>query len=467
MAQSHVASRVDRVELRERLGVVAGRLQRRRTLAGVVEEALLRPLLASTVLRVGLFRIVEAYPSLTTPEATLRRIAEELDVDGAPALVRTAVRVAQRLPFGARLARAVASWGIGQTAKRFIAGRDADDALPTVERMWRQGTGVIVDALGEKTVTAAESDNYAARVHDLVTRLGAASTAWAPQPVLEADHHGRLPRVAVAIKPTALSAHYHAATPTRGVDDVVARLVPLLRDAVEHDVFVWLDMEQYEVKDLTHELLRRVADEVPEADLGIVVQAYLRDSYDDLAALVDWADGRDKPLGVRLVKGAYWDAETVLARQHGWDVPVFQQKWASDANYDRCAELMNQRADVLRPAFASHNMRSLARAIAHGQLAGLPQAAPEVEVLHGMAGTLPAGLAALGVRTRVYVPIGELVPGMSYLVRRLLENTSNESFLRQQDVGGASLEALLADPPALSTADPLPTDLDRTASVAA
>ncbi len=175
---------------------------------------------------------------------------------------------------------------------------------------------------------------------------------------------------------------------------------------------------------------------------------------------VDWAATRDRPVGVRLVKGAYWDHETVTAIAHDWPVPVFQQKWASDANFDRCATLMVEHADVLRPAFASHNLRSLAHAVAVAELAGLPREAIEVEVLHGMAGSLPGALADLGVRTRVYVPIGELVPGMSYLVRRLLENTSNESFLRQQDVAGADLATLLEPPPGLTTADPLPTDLE-------
>ena len=427
-----------------------------------LETRLLGVLMANQALRVGVFRLVEAYPALRLPERTLDRIVEELGGPESPRIVQWAVQLATRIPGGAWLARRISSLAISLTAKRFIAGRDADDALAVLGDLWDDGTGVIVDALGEKTVTAEESDVYASRVLDLVERLGTESRSWSRQPRQERDHHGEVPRVSVAIKPTALSPKFKAMTRRRGIEDVARRLRPILEAAAEHDVFVWFDMEQYEVKDMTHELFRRLADEVPQADVGIVLQAYLRDSWEDLVDLLAWAEGRDRPIGIRLVKGAYWDYETVNARANDWPVPVFQQKWASDANYDRCARLMNEHAHAIRPAFASHNLRSIAHAVAHAELLGLPREAVEVEVLHGMAGTLPKSLGAAGIRTRVYVPIGELVPGMSYLVRRLLENTSNESFLRQQDVGGADLQQLLDPPPPLEQADPLPTDLEPT-----
>ncbi len=460
------APAVDEAALDRRLREVARELAAsdHETWVDKLETRLLGVLMANQALRVGVFRLVEAYPALRLPERTLDRIVEELGGPESPAIVRTLIRIATRVPGGAWLARRISSFGISLTAKRFIAGRDADDALQVLGGMWDEGTGVIVDALGEKTVTSEESDVYADRVLDLVERLGAASRTWSHQPRQERDHHGEVPRVSVAIKPTALSPKFKAMTRRRGIEDVARRLRPILEAAAAHDVFVWFDMEQYEVKDMTHELFTRLADEVPQADVGIVLQAYLRDSYDDLVELLDWAEGRERPVGIRLVKGAYWDYETVHARANDWPVPVFQQKWASDANYDRCARLMNEHAHAIRPAFASHNLRSIAHAVAHAELLGLPSEAVEVEVLHGMAGTLPKALGAAGIRTRVYVPIGELVPGMSYLVRRLLENTSNESFLRQQDVGGADLQQLLDPPPPLEQAVPLPTDLETTAN---
>jgi len=460
---------VDPAALDRRLREIATRLAAsdHDTLVDRVESRFLGILMANQTLRVGVFRLVEAYPALRLPERTLDRIVEELGGPESPALVRWLVHLATRIPGGAWLARRISSAAISLTASRFIAGRDPDDALAVLNDLWDDGTGVIVDALGEKTVTGEESDAYAGRVLELVERLGAESRTWSSQPRQERDHHGPVPRVSVAIKPTACSPKFKPLTRTRGIEDVVARVRPILEAAAEQDVFVWFDMEQYAVKDMTHELFRRLADEVPQADVGLVVQAYLRDSYDDLRDLLAWAEGRERPIGVRLVKGAYWDFETVTARANDWSVPVFQQKWASDANYDRCAVLMNEHAHAIRPAYASHNLRSLAHAVAHAELLGLPGEAVEVEVLHGMAGTLPKSLGAAGIRTRVYVPIGELVPGMSYLVRRLLENTSNESFLRQQDVGGAQLDELLDPPPPLEQAQPLPTDLERIQEVAA
>lgn len=424
-----------------------------------IESLLLGLLMRDQTLRVGVFRLVEAYPALRTDDAVLDRVEEELAYDGAPWPLRVLVGVARAIPGGAWLTRRIAGAAIEATAMQFIAGRDPADAVPVLERLWADGTGVIVDALGEKTVTADESDRYVERVSGIVGRLGSEVSGWSGHDIQRADHHGPLPPVAVAVKPTACSPLFAPATWERGVDDAARRLRPVLEQAAASDVFVWFDMEQYVVKDMTHQLFRSLADEVPHADVGIVVQAYLRDSRDDLRALIDWAQQRERPVGVRLVKGAYWDHETVTALAHDWPVPVFQQKWASDANYDRCARMMIDHAEVLRPAFASHNLRSIAHALAVAEQADLPRGAVEVEVLHGMAGSLPGALAGMDVRTRVYVPIGELVPGMSYLVRRLLENTANESFLRQQDVGGADLASLLEPPPSLTEADPLPTDL--------
>lgn len=430
-------------------------------LRGRVETHLLGLLMRSRALRVGVFRLVEAYPALHSDQVVLDRIEEELGHDDAPWWLRGIVRLARIVPGGRWLAARISSAAIEATAMRFIAGRDPQDAVPVLEQLWARGTGVVVDALGEKTVTGAEADRYVERVSTIVDRLGSEVARWDDLAIQSRDHHGPLPPVAVAIKPTACSPLFAPETWQRGLDDAARRLGPILDRAAASDVFVWFDMEQHRVAEMTDQLFRRLAEEHPRVDLGIVVQAYLRDSHDELTDLVSWARTRPRPIGVRLVKGAYWDHETVTALANDWPVPVFQQKWASDANYDRCARLLVANADVLRPAFASHNLRSLSHALAVADEAGLPREAVEVEVLHGMAGQLPGALARLGVRTRVYVPIGRLVPGMSYLVRRLLENTSNESFLRQQDVAGADLTTLLAPPPSLTTADPLPTDLER------
>src|SRR5262249_12716723 len=153
-----------------------------------------------------------------------------------------------------------------------------------------------------------------------------------------------------------------------------------------------------------------------------------------------------RPVGGRLVKVAYWDAETVQARAEGWPVPVFEEKAQTDANYERCVRLLHDHHGEVRAAFASHNLRSLAYAISYARRGGIPDTGYELQMLYGMAEPVHAAIRRLGLRLRVYAPIGELVPGMAYLVRRLLENTSNESFVRRQFVQGRSLEDLLTPP---------------------
>ena len=133
---------------------------------------------------------------------------------------------------------------------------------------------------------------------------------------------------------------------------------------------------------------------------------------------------------MRLVKGAYWDYETVVAAQQGWPVPVFTQKWQSDANYEVCARLLMENNQWLRPAFGSHNVRSISSVLALADEFHVPPGRFEFQMLYGMAGELEDVLVAMGNRVRIYTPYGQLLPGMAYLVRRLLENTSNESFLR-------------------------------------
>src|SRR5439155_16939201 len=145
-------------------------------------------------------------------------------------------------------------------------------------------------------------------------------------------------------------------------------------------------------------------------------------------------------------KGAYWDYETIKARANGWPVPVFQQKWESDANFERCTRFVLQNAEYLRPALGSHNIRSLAHGIAAAQVLGLPPAALELQMLYGMADAEKQALVERRQRLRIYMPYGELIPGMAYLVRRLLENTSNDSFLRAGFVENVSVDELLREP---------------------
>ena len=161
-------------------------------------------------------------------------------------------------------------------------------------------------------------------------------------------------------------------------------------------------MESYTTKDLTLAIFQQILTEDEfrgSPHVGIVIQAYLRDSADDLRALADWARQRGTPVWVRLVKGAYWDYETVLAQSTGWPVPVFEHKWETDANFERLtrvSDLRNHR--YLRPALASHNIRSLAHGMAVARHIGLPQSGLELQMLYGMADAEKQVLVDMGYR---------------------------------------------------------------------
>ena len=162
--------------------------------------------------------------------------------------------------------------------------------------------------------------------------------------------------------------------------------------------------------------------------------------------LRDWVERRGTPITIRLVKGAYWDYEVLTARRLGWPEPVYLEKWQSDASFERCTRFLLEHHEQLRPAFGSHNVRSLAHAIAAAEALGLPPAAYELQTLYGMGDLIQRALVDRGQRVRVYTPYGAMLPGMAYLVRRLLENTSNESFLKASFAEHARIDDLLRDP---------------------
>jgi RHH-type proline utilization regulon transcriptional repressor/proline dehydrogenase/delta 1-pyrroline-5-carboxylate dehydrogenase len=176
------------------------------------------------------------------------------------------------------------------------------------------------------------------------------------------------------------------------------------------------------------------------------MQAYLRDTERDLNDLIRWARERRRPIGVRLVKGAYWDSELAWARQKNWPIPVFLEKAETDANYERLTRLLLENHDIVDAAFGSHNLRSIAHAIVTAKHLGVAENGYEIQMLFGMAEPVRQAIIQTGRRVRVYVPVGELIPGIAYLIRRLMENTSNTSFLRQTYAEQKEIDRLIAAP---------------------
>ena len=258
-----------------------------------------------------------------------------------------------------------------------------------------------------------------------------------------------MPRVNVSLKLSALDSQFDAIDQLGTAQRVLARLRPLWRLARDNHAQVHIDMESHATKDLTLAIFRQIAMEEEFRDwphCGVVVQCYLRESLRDLESLAVWARDRGTPVWIRLVKGAYWDYETVHAEAAGWPVPVWRQKWQTDACYEAATTFLMEHATTLRPALGSHNLRSLAHGMAVAEHFGLDRRSVEVQMLHGMGDPEKEAVTAAGWRLRIYMPYGQLVPGMAYLVRRLLENSSNDSFLRAGFVKHVPPATLLAPP---------------------
>ena len=401
-------------------------------------------------LKAALFRFVDVVPACRSLDDLARHLTGFLsELQSAPPPIAAAMRIAHTKAGRAALGAAAAG-GVKHMAHRFIVGETPASALGVFTALWDRGVASSVDLLGEATVTEAEADRYAVRCADALEQLAVASRSWPKRPMLEADRSGPVPRGNVSVKISALTPLLRPDAPARGQQDAANRLRPLLQRAHELGAHIHIDMESVDSREAVLELVLEILSEPAFAEgpsAGLVLQAYLRDSPEQLATILDWARATDRtpPLQVRLVKGAYWDHELVQARAHGWPVPVFEVKADCDRNFESLTRMLLAARPAVRVAIASHNLRSVAHAIAASRMAGAEDRDLELQVLRGLGDELQDALASRGFRVRTYCPVGDLVAGMAYLVRRLLENTSNDSFLSAQ-AAGTPLEALLAAP---------------------
>lgn len=388
-------------------------------------------------LKTALFRLTDVLPALRDPADVAAHARSYLDDEAGalPFYVRAPVKLARikRLQRPLRRVAAIFEGRVRALGRRFIAGATLDEAVAVLQKLWAGGATFTIDLLGEKTLSGIEADSYQRRCLEALDRISEEAGRFSPHPVLETTPRGPLPRASVSIKLSALDPALDVIDIEGAVSRLRKRLLPILLRAKERDVSVTLDMEQWALHEITlcaledvleHETLRGW----PHA--GVAVQAYLARGLDDLERLCALARRRAAPIWVRLVKGAYWDHEVVVARQFGYACPVLLEKAATDANYEAMTDYLLDHAEEFYSAFASHNLRSLSHAIVQAERRGMAKDAYEIQMLYGMAEPEQRALSAMGHRVRLYTPIGELVPGMAYLVRRLLENTSNRGFLR-------------------------------------
>ncbi len=387
-------------------------------------------------LRVQLFRLIDCLPALTTKAEIARHLQEYLSDPTVelPQALKGLLNFTAIDSMPGQVAATTLSTAVETLARKYIAGENLKQALKSIDRLRNQSMNFTIDLLGEAVITEPEAQSYLDRYLELMSQLTAARVDSSP--------------VQVSVKLTAFYSQFDPLDVQGSQTKVSDRVRILLRKAQEVGAAVHFDMEQYRYKNATLGVLKALLmeDEFRDrTDIGITLQAYLRDSYQDLQDLILWAKQRGKPITLRLIKGAYWDQETIIARQNHWPTPVYNHKSSTDANFERMTQLLLEHHEHLYAAIGSHNVRSQAHAIAIAQTLNIPPLHLEFQVLYGMADHLATALAKQGHRVRVYCPYGDLIPGMSYLIRRLLENTANSSFLRQS-LSAQSISGLLVVP---------------------
>lgn len=425
------------------------------------QQAAMNQLTRDEALKLRLFRFVEVLPSLQSNEAVARHLIEYLGGDdddpyNPPEPLHLAVAFDRPDSMYASLVASAARFGCATGAKQFIAGDTPQQAIRSVKRLRRGGNTFTLDVLGETIIADRIARHHHQLYLDLIKHVSRDATRWPDIAMIDIAPWGRIPKVNISIKLSAIVVSFDPIDPKGTSDAVLERLRPVFRAARDADAFVNVDMEHYAVKDLTLDIFQRVLTE-PEfrdwADCGIVIQCYMPEGDRDLADLVTWARKRDTPISVRLVKGAYWDSETAMAARNGWQSPLYTEKWESDAAFERVGRVILENSTVIRPAFASHNVRTIAAMLAMEDAMGLPPRTLELQMLTGMGEPLRRALTQMKQRVRVYAPFGDMLTGMAYLTRRLIENTANESFLRQSFGGDTPVDQLLRKPgPSMQTA---------------
>lgn len=360
---------------------------------------------------------------------------------------------------GAPVIRAAVTQAMRILGREFVLGRTIEEGLASARDGEARGFRFSFDMLGEAAKTAQDAAAYLAAYEVAIDAVGAARGG---RPLAEAP--------GVSIKLSALHPRYEESQRTRVLDELLPRLQGLAVRAKAAGLGLCIDAEEADRLDLSLDLIDAlIADSALDgwAGLGVAVQAYQKRAPYVLDWLYQRAGQAGRSIMVRLVKGAYWDAEIKRAQEIGLTgYPVFTRKRATDTSYLACARKLLGMRDRILPQFATHNAHTIAAVI---EMAG-DQAGYEFQRLHGMGDTLYDQLSAddgPGAPVRIYAPVGSHEYLLSYLVRRLLENGANTSFVNRLQNATVPVREVVADPVARAAASdpkphpriPLPRDL--------
>ncbi|MBE9057032.1 L-glutamate gamma-semialdehyde dehydrogenase [Sphaerospermopsis sp. LEGE 08334] len=414
------------------------------------DDKLLAWAMSNPGLRVQLFRFIDTLPALHSKSEIASHLQEYLGDESVelPAALKSLLNFANPDSMPGQVAATTVETAVQTLAHKYISGENIQQVIKTVEKLRKEKMAFTIDLLGEAVITEIEAQSYLERYLELMQQLVEASKKWQHIPAIDEADGEMIPKVQVSVKLTAFYSQFDPLNADGSEQRVSDRIRILLRRAKELGAAVHFDMEQYAYKDITLQILKKLLleEEFRErTDIGITIQAYLRDSEQDAKDVIAWLKQRGYPLTIRLVKGAYWDQETIKAEQKHWKQPVFNDKVATDANFEAITQLLLENHEYVYSAIGSHNVRSQSRAIAIAESLNVPRRRFEMQVLYGMGDKIAKALVDKGYRVRVYCPYGDLLPGMAYLIRRLLENTANSSFLRQ-NLENKPVDELLAPP---------------------
>ena len=336
---------------------------------------------------------------------------------------------------GEPMVRQAVTAAIRILARQFVMGRTIDEALARARPAERKFYRHSYDMLGEAARTAADAERYLARYREAIAAIGArvrgADVRAAP---------------GLSVKLSALHPRFEESQRTRALAELAPRLLSLAEEAASAGIGLTIDAEEADRLDLSLDLVAALASAPSLAGwdgLGLAVQAYQKRALPLLDWLADLARRGKRRLMVRLVKGAYWDSEIKRGQERGLaGYPVYTRKLATDVSYLACVKRLFAEPEAFFPQFATHNAHTVAAVRA---LAG-KRGDFEFQRLHGMGETLYDQIVASDLPCRVYAPVGGHEDLLAYLVRRLLENGANTSFVNRLVDERAPVDDIVADP---------------------
>jgi RHH-type proline utilization regulon transcriptional repressor/proline dehydrogenase/delta 1-pyrroline-5-carboxylate dehydrogenase len=341
---------------------------------------------------------------------------------------------------GEPLIRKGVDLAIRMLGNQFVTGRTIDEALTNSRNNEARGYRYSYDMLGEAALTEEDAAKYYLAYENAVHAIGQASKG-----------RGIRNGPGISVKLSALHPRYSRAQRARTLEELLPPLKKLLMLAKRYDIGINIDAEEADRLELSLDLMEALAFDEDLAGfdgIGYVVQGYQKRCPFVIDYLANLARRSNRKFMVRLVKGAYWDAEIKRAQVDGMPgYPVYTRKVYTDLSYLVCAQKLLTATDVIYPQFATHNAHTLATIYTWAQKRGITDY--EFQCLHGMGETLydqVVGVDKLNVPCRIYAPVGSHETLLAYLVRRLLENGANSSFVNQIVDEEVSIESLIADP---------------------